>query len=201
MTYARDIRSGTILIVCTGNVCRSPYVERLLTTSLAATEITVSSAGTGALVGSEMDPRVSLRLAELGCDPVGFVARQLSPDVAKAADLVLCATREHRSLVVRTAPRVLFNTYALADFSDLAARLASTGFADLRSAAGPSRNFVQRLSEAAARVRGEVRVRTTREAEIVDPYRRSDKVLEQMVQQVDSLLQPIVSVLTAPIGP
>jgi protein-tyrosine phosphatase len=40
----------SILAVCTGNVCRSPAVERLLTGQLFPT-VTVSSAGMHALVG------------------------------------------------------------------------------------------------------------------------------------------------------
>ena len=40
----------SILAVCTGNVCRSPAVERLLASKLGPT-VSVSSAGTHALVG------------------------------------------------------------------------------------------------------------------------------------------------------
>ena len=40
----------SILAVCTGNVCRSPAVERLLASKLGPT-VSVRSAGTHALVG------------------------------------------------------------------------------------------------------------------------------------------------------
>ena len=40
----------SILTVCTGNVCRSPAVERLLASKLGPT-VSVASAGTHALVG------------------------------------------------------------------------------------------------------------------------------------------------------
>ncbi|GMA87571.1 hypothetical protein GCM10025868_28210 [Angustibacter aerolatus] len=46
-----------VLVVCTGNVCRSPLVERLLRQRLGTDAVDVSSAGTQALVGEPMtDP-------------------------------------------------------------------------------------------------------------------------------------------------
>lgn len=192
MTDGLEARDGTILIVCTGNVCRSPYIERRLSAALGETSIAVSSAGTSALVGSRMDPRVAVRLSELGLNSDGFVARQLTAEMARAADLILGATREHRSLIVRMEPSVLRRTYALADFSDLAAHLQSTAAVDIEQVVAPATNFVRGISDVAVRSRGEVRVRTREESEIVDPFRAPDKVLERMVHQVDRLLPPIV---------
>lgn len=45
-----------IMFVCTGNVCRSPMGELLMRRYLSGTSITVSSAGTHALVGHPIDP-------------------------------------------------------------------------------------------------------------------------------------------------
>lgn len=198
MTDGLEARHGTILIVCTGNVCRSPYIERRLSAALAETSIAVSSAGTGALVGSEMDPRVARRLSELGLRSEGFVARQLTSEMARAADLILGATREHRSLIVRMEPSALRRTYALADFSDLAAHLLRSNLADLPRSSSSTDNFVRAVSDAVTRCRGEVRARTAEEAEIIDPYRRPDKVLDRMIQQVDALVPAIATVLTTP---
>ncbi|WP_170144128.1 hypothetical protein [Calidifontibacter indicus] len=46
-----------ILVVCTGNICRSPYIERVLATQLAGRGYTVESAGTRALVDYPMEPQ------------------------------------------------------------------------------------------------------------------------------------------------
>lgn len=197
MTDGLEATDGTILVVCTGNVCRSPYIERRLSAALGETSIAVSSAGTGALVGSEMDPRVARRLSELGLTSEGFVARQLTPEMARAADLILGATREHRSSIVRMEPSVLRRTYALADFSDLAAYLAGRHQTSGALRAEAPWSFVRRVSQLAALGRDEVRARTVEEAEIVDPFRRSDKMLERMIQQADTLLDPIVSVFAS----
>lgn len=46
-----------ILVVCVGNICRSPTAERLL--KLYQPELTVESAGLGALVGKGADERAT----------------------------------------------------------------------------------------------------------------------------------------------
>jgi hypothetical protein len=65
-------RTGSILVVCTGNVCRSPYLERRLRHELAGTGIAVESAGTKALAGLEMDDGTRERLDAAGIDARGF---------------------------------------------------------------------------------------------------------------------------------
>ena len=88
-------RAAHVLVVCTGNVCRSPYVHRLLVAELGA-GVRVASAGTGALEGYPMDRRAAERLRRAGGDPEGFVARQVDEEILDGADLVLTATRAHR---------------------------------------------------------------------------------------------------------
>ena len=101
----RSAPSGHILVVCTGNICRSPYLERVLEHELAGTGISVSSAGTGALVGSPIDPESASRLRATGADADGFAARQVTRELVAGADLIIGATREHISEVVPLYPR------------------------------------------------------------------------------------------------
>ncbi|HEX6755408.1 MAG TPA: DUF4012 domain-containing protein, partial [Mycobacteriales bacterium] len=100
-----------ILLVCSGNVCRSPLAERLLRARLgaalgpAADRVEVSSAGTSAVVGAGMDPRAAAVGAMLGASADGFVARSLEAAHVAGADLVLGATRAHRAAAVRLHPQ------------------------------------------------------------------------------------------------
>lgn len=180
------------MVVCTGNVCRSPYIERLLRAQLGETLISISSAGTSARLGSDMDTRVAQRLASLGVDAAGFSARQLTEEMAVGADLILCATRQHRSEVARMTPRALRRTFALADFSDLAAHMAGS----IIPMHSDTETFVHRVGLAAGPMRSRVQPRTSEEAEIIDPFRQSKRIFEHMFAQVDRLLPPIVGVLT-----
>ncbi len=92
----------TVLLVCTGNICRSAMAERLGRAYLAealgehADEVHLSSAGVQAVVGSAMHPDSALVLRGFGGDPEGFVARTLVDDLAIDADLTLTMTRQHR---------------------------------------------------------------------------------------------------------
>ena len=193
--HARD---GSILIVCTGNVCRSPYVERLLKARLAETNINVMSAGTAALTGSNMDPEIMQRLALTGADAGGFSATQLTESLINEADLILCVTRQHRSQVVQMTPRALRRTYALADFSDLATPLVGIDLPNQDENAP----FLRAVSAAAEQARASVQPRTRAQTDIVDPFRQPKKFFEHMFAQVDGLLPPIVAALTgAPLEP
>ncbi|MGY1604663.1 arsenate reductase/protein-tyrosine-phosphatase family protein [Geodermatophilus sp. SYSU D00815] len=114
-----------ILLVCTGNICRSALAERLGRAYLDdvlgddAGLIRLSSAGTGAVVGSGMHPDSALVLAGLGGDPGAFAARQLQPEHAAGADLVLTMTRAHRHHVLQLAPRTLARTFTLREAADV----------------------------------------------------------------------------------
>ncbi len=79
-----------VLIVCTGNVCRSPLAEGLLRNRFARRgRGTVESAGIAALEGHPADPNVAGLLAERGIDMSAHRARQLTPELLSKFDLVL----------------------------------------------------------------------------------------------------------------
>ncbi|NYJ05863.1 hypothetical protein [Petropleomorpha daqingensis] len=114
-----------ILLVCTGNICRSALAERLGRAYLAETLgeepelIRLTSAGTGAVVGSGMHPDSALVLAGFGGDVGQFAARQIQPDHTADADLILTMTRGHRRDVLQLAPRALARTFTLREAASL----------------------------------------------------------------------------------
>lgn len=57
-----------IMFVCTGNVCRSPMGELLLSRYLEASTITVSSAGTRGMICREIDPLAGRLMTAVGID-------------------------------------------------------------------------------------------------------------------------------------
>jgi protein-tyrosine phosphatase len=91
---------GSVLVVCTANVCRSPLAEVLLSEALPDTR--VSSAGVRALTDASMCP-VSASMLRSGTRNQ-HTARQLTVELVAAADLVLVMERAQRSAVVRLAP-------------------------------------------------------------------------------------------------
>jgi protein-tyrosine phosphatase len=120
-----------VLFVCTANICRSPMAERLFWARLpGGTEIETSSAGTRALRGHPMDRPSANVLQELGGDPSGHAATQLTGALVDHADLILTATSQHRAEILREVPAAMRRTFTLREF----ARLSEAARPDL---AGP----------------------------------------------------------------
>jgi protein-tyrosine-phosphatase len=87
-----------ILIVCTGNTCRSPMAEALLRKSLTdagRTDVEVESAGTGAWEGAPASEGSYLVSLERGVDLSSHRARMVTRDLVKQADLILAMSRPH----------------------------------------------------------------------------------------------------------
>lgn len=116
---ASTVSAFRILLVCVGNVCRSPLGERLLRSRLPASGFEVSSGGVGAVVGSAMAPEAAAQLRAHGGSPDDFAARQLTPPMVAAADLVLTATRVIRSRVLEDSPGALRRTFTVLELAAL----------------------------------------------------------------------------------
>ena len=150
-----------LLVVCVGNVCRSPLAERLLVQRLDGGLHTVRSAGVAALVGEPMDPDAARQLVALGGSPDGFTATQLTAAMVQESDLVLTATRAVRSRVLELAPAALRRTFTL---TELAALL---DLVDLAPGTAPA--------EVVRTAAGE-RSRAAQDAlDVPDPYRQGVK--------------------------
>ena len=91
-----------ILLVCTGNICRSPLAAALMQRALAERAvdgIEVSSAGTGAWDGAPASEGAYLVGLEQGLDLSGHRAHLLTRDLVEQSDLILTMARHHRARV------------------------------------------------------------------------------------------------------
>jgi protein-tyrosine phosphatase len=164
-----------ILFICTGNICRSPTAERLVTrhrTEAQGAVLTASSAGTRAMIGHPMHETAAAVLTELGGDPSGFTARQLTPKVAAHADLVLTMTTEHRDRVLELIPRLLRKTFTLPEAARLAGQFHPDDISNL-AALRPHLDLTESL-------------------DIADPIGRSPHFFKTVGQQIADLLPPVL---------
>jgi protein-tyrosine phosphatase len=106
-----------ILVVCTGNVCRSPIAEGALRAALRRTLGTgapdVASAGTSGWEGSAAMPESIEAAAERGIDISRHVARRLTRGHVADADVVIAMAAEHRDAVARAMPEAAGRTFTL----------------------------------------------------------------------------------------
>lgn len=109
----------SILAVCTANICRSPMVEILLRQRLDPELFAVASAGVQGWRDAPVDSMVVLELERLGARADEFASRALEAQMVKDADLILTATRDHRSVVLDRYPEALRRTFTLLEFSEL----------------------------------------------------------------------------------
>lgn len=94
----------SILVICTGNICRSPIGERLLRRALPNKKI--DSAGVGALVNHAADSS-AIRVAEKnGLSLEGHQGTQFTAALGRQYDLLLVMERSHLEQVSRLAPEV-----------------------------------------------------------------------------------------------
>ena len=91
-----------ILVVCVGNICRSPSGEYLLKNLLPNKHI--ASAGVGALVGKPADKMATVVAAENGISLEGHVAQQLTSELCRDYDLILVMEKGHIEAVSNIAP-------------------------------------------------------------------------------------------------
>ena len=101
--YLRRVTSRPyrVLVVCTGNTCRSPMAEGLLRARFTelGIEAEVRSAGTFAVIGAPAQGHAVATAATAGIDIRGHVARQLSEEMVAWSDTVLCMARPHAAAV------------------------------------------------------------------------------------------------------
>ena len=94
-----------VLVVCMGNICRSPMAEGLLRARFGRRpRFQVSSAGVSALDGYPADPEAVALMQARGIDISTHRARQLTPELVATHDLVLVMERGHEAAVLSIAP-------------------------------------------------------------------------------------------------
>ena len=112
-----DIRH--ILIVCVGNICRSPMAEALLRDELREQGIEVESAGLGALVGEPASEHSVALMEERGIDISSHRGQQLTPELVAGTDLILVMESRHQRVILENEPMVRGKVFRLGEWQDL----------------------------------------------------------------------------------
>jgi protein-tyrosine phosphatase len=144
---------ASILVVCTGNVCRSPIAEASLRSALRARfgdrAPSVASAGTSGWEGSRAEPGSVAAASERGLDVSAHRARRLREADVAGATLVVTMAAEHRGDIADLHPRVADRTFTLKELVRLLeAPPDSAGGPRVRGSADPETLLRKRVAEA-----------------------------------------------------
>lgn len=114
---------SAVLVVCTGNVCRSPMAEGFLRAALerrfGGAAPVVSSAGTVGWEGSGAMQESVEAAADRGIDIADHVARRLDVEMTASADLIVCMAGEHRDAVGALDPPAAARAFTLKELTGL----------------------------------------------------------------------------------
>jgi len=184
-----DASAFTILVVCSGNICRSPIGQQLLRARFAelGAPFQVLSAGTIASRGQAMTDEAQEMSRRFGGRPDGHLSTPLSEKLVARSHLVLTATRDHRAAVASLLPRASRYVFTLNQFARLAESAAPQ---ELTAIDGP----FDQVAAIAAR-RGFAPPERPEDDDIDDPYLEPVEVYERVAAEIDRDTRVIAAAL------
>ncbi|HEX2028680.1 MAG TPA: hypothetical protein VHF25_11870 [Nitriliruptorales bacterium] len=182
-----------LLVVCTGNIARSPFAASLLEHEARRRlgddgPVRVHSAGVHGLEGQSAVEEMRREAAGRGLDLERHRGTATTSRVVEGADLIITMTETQRRRVTELAPVARTRTFTLKELARLTERCDEVP-SDL-----PPRERLRRLAEAAHRARPQLPPPAGAE-DIADPYggtrdgyRRCAAEIEQLVRRVSPQL-------------
>lgn len=170
---------SSILFVCTGNVCRSPFAEALLRKRLeeAGVEgVTVQSAGTMAMMGHPVAEEMLPEFERYGLSPDGLVGKQLDHELVAGADLIITMSKRQRAWIIDEWPEAGLRTVMLTSL-----RALDFGGAD----GGLTRDAVRSWARSGAQRSA---------ADVPDPYGRTADVALRSASEITNFAQHFAAV-------
>ena len=173
-----------VLVLCTGNICRSPMAEAMLRARLAARGVPaeVSSAGT-ATEGEPASDEVLELLRARGLDGSSHRSRRLDADRLADADLVVAMARLHVRDAALVDPGAFGRTFTLKELvrrgEEAGARAPDEDLAAWLARVGDGRQPARLLGDDPA-------------DDVVDPVGRRFGVFKKVARELDDQLDRLV---------
>lgn len=166
----------SILFICTGNICRSAFAERVLAARVDG-PVDVRSAGTRAVVGRPISSQTRPRVRLFGGDSDGFAATQLTEQTLSSANLILGMTREHCDRAAGLLPSAFARTFSLLEFARAAQEVAIDEYV------APATRW-STLTELAIERRRRGALSIQPDDDVPDPYGQSDEAFDRMTDTI-----------------
>ncbi|MFJ4145494.1 low molecular weight protein-tyrosine-phosphatase [Pseudomonas sp. NPDC089734] len=104
---------SNVLVICVGNICRSPMAEALLRHRLGTPGMLIHSAGINTVPGSAIDPLAKSVLQAHEVPVRRHEARQVNRQLLRQAQLILLMERAHLLNILKLAPEVRGKTFLI----------------------------------------------------------------------------------------
>lgn len=187
------MREFRILTVCTANICRSPAFATLLHggtsdhPGLGSERVFTSSVGLMAADGRATDPAMIGAMSRVGVHLPDSPSRRASEAKFDEADLILAATRRHRSAIVRGDVTLRDRTFTYREFARFCA--AATPRGEREDAV----ECLARLVAFAVEQRGQLQPRRAEDDDVQDPFGRSRLVYRSVSRQLKATAETILA--------
>lgn len=110
-----------VLVVCTGNICRTPMAKSLLQAKVREENlehvIAIDSAGLWAYPGDAVAENTLLVCAEHGLDVSTHQAKPIEPALVNQSDLILCMEEKHKHDLGAIFPHLKDRIFTLKEFA------------------------------------------------------------------------------------
>ncbi|MCB2212212.1 hypothetical protein KQI52_08895 [bacterium] len=114
-----------ILVVCTANITRSPYIAALLRKTLVESglrfrrRIVVKSAGTNATANQQALPTIATIAYTRGIDLQEHRSSLLTGELINEASLILTAEMQHKESILKRFPEAYDRVYQITEYGRL----------------------------------------------------------------------------------
>ena len=193
-----------IHFVCTGNICRSPFAAFYLQSKLGSPKDTIELSSSGIFVLESRPPSKAMSdFIRSIClaDPDDHSSRQTKYSKLGEFDLILTMTSDQRSILMEESPKNFQKIFTLREFAliikkNFPEHYPSENEALLASKRTSSKAFINGLTAFAAAKRTSIAT-TGLDLDVIDPYRKSDEVYHQAIDQMVPALDVIAEQLNS----
>ena len=156
--FIQKLMRWTMLLICSGNTCRSPMAEglarqilaqqrKIAVSDLDAAGLRVISAGAYASPGMPATREAVEAMKKMGVDLAGHRSKMLLPELIHEADVIYCMSESHRDAVVGMSAAARDKAFLLDESGDIEDPIGSDISAYQRCADRIRRQLEQRLKE------------------------------------------------------
>lgn len=139
---------------------------QMLDHKLTNERVALNSAGTYALNNADMPPQAKQILDELRIKTTTHRSKQLTPELLETTQLVLTATADHKSDVVKTHIKANRYTYTILEFADLIEFINDPGESDFEIEKTP--NSLEEKLHLISTARGYIN--SNKDRDVPDPF-------------------------------